>query len=142
MQPRWRYRDRMDRPAAVSLFRRFHHPQGSFYAGGQDTELRALLSEEITWHVPGASRLRVTTAVSKIFDYFGRRAMRAAGLAVRSGASTGPDRRPAAAAEGRALPEKGKTSPQDTSQGTRQKQDMESPHAAHCGPPVEMESLA
>jgi hypothetical protein len=43
----------MDRSAAVSLFHRFHQAQSSFYAGGQDTELRALLSEDITWQVPG-----------------------------------------------------------------------------------------
>jgi ketosteroid isomerase-like protein len=84
---------RTARPA-VSLFRRFDHAQSSFYAGGQDTELRAPLSEDITWHVPGGSPAAGDYRdLEQVFDYFHRRTMRAAraGRPQRSEHRTGPE---------------------------------------------------
>lgn len=37
------------------LVRDFHEHQNRFYAGGDQEPVRALLAEDVVWHVPGAS---------------------------------------------------------------------------------------
>ena len=40
-----------------SLIRDFHDRQNRFYAGGEQAPARALLAEDVAWHVPGRSAL-------------------------------------------------------------------------------------
>jgi RNA 2',3'-cyclic 3'-phosphodiesterase len=47
-------------PAAadpLSIVRRFHASQARLYAGGDAEDVRALLAEDVVWHVPGASAI-------------------------------------------------------------------------------------
>jgi uncharacterized protein len=64
----------VDRAAAVAVLGRLHAAQGDFYAGGPDAPLRAVLTEDVDWHVPGrnaiAGRYR---GVDAVMDYFARR---------------------------------------------------------------------
>ena len=64
----------MERAAAVLLIADLHAAQNAFYAGGDDSELRKLLSPEIEWTVPGrnaiAGRYR---GPSEVLRYFARR---------------------------------------------------------------------
>ena len=41
----------MDRAEAVDLLRRLHDAQQAFYAGGDEAPVRALLTNDICWHV-------------------------------------------------------------------------------------------
>jgi acyl-CoA thioesterase FadM/ketosteroid isomerase-like protein len=43
----------IDHVAAAELLSRLHEAQGSFYAGGGDAGLRAVLDPDVRWHVPG-----------------------------------------------------------------------------------------
>ena len=64
----------MDRARAAALLRRLHEAQGSFYAGGPDAPLRALLADEIVWHVPGQNAIAgVYEGVDSVMAYFARR---------------------------------------------------------------------
>jgi ketosteroid isomerase-like protein len=56
------------------VFRDFHQAQGRFYAGGAEEPLRALLSEDVTWHVPGRSAIAGDhEGIEAVIDYFRRR---------------------------------------------------------------------
>ena len=69
----------MDRPTAAGTLRRLHAAQGEFYAGGDVTPLRALLTEDIEWHVPGRSPIAGDYAgIEAVLDYMARRRDRAA----------------------------------------------------------------
>jgi ketosteroid isomerase-like protein len=64
----------VDRARAATLLRRLHKAQGSFYAGGPDAPLRALLADEIVWHVPGQNAIAgVYEGVDSVMAYFARR---------------------------------------------------------------------
>jgi ketosteroid isomerase-like protein len=64
----------MDRDHAVALLRRLHDAQGSFYAGGAEAPLRALLADEIEWHVPGTNAIAGDyEGVDAVMAYFARR---------------------------------------------------------------------
>src|SRR5258708_69062 len=39
------------------LIREFHERQNRFYAGGDQTPVTAMLTEDVTWHVPGHSAI-------------------------------------------------------------------------------------
>jgi uncharacterized protein len=39
------------------LIREFHEAQNRFYAGGDQEYVRAMLAEDVVWHVPGRSAL-------------------------------------------------------------------------------------
>jgi len=39
------------------LIREFHDAQNRFYAGGDQEHVRAMLAEDVAWHVPGRSAL-------------------------------------------------------------------------------------
>ena len=39
------------------LIREFHDAQNRFYAGGDQEPVRAMLSEDVAWHVPGRSAI-------------------------------------------------------------------------------------
>jgi ketosteroid isomerase-like protein len=64
----------MDRAAALELLDSLHAAQNEFYAGGADDALRALLTPNVTWVVPGANTIAGTyRGVDEVFDYFRRR---------------------------------------------------------------------
>jgi uncharacterized protein len=64
----------VDRAHAEAVLARLHAAQAAFYAGEDSTAVRAVLTEDIAWHVPGTSAIagdhRGTEAV---LDYFTRR---------------------------------------------------------------------
>jgi len=41
----------------ADLIRDFHEHQNRFYAGGEQEPARALLAEDVVWHVPGRSAI-------------------------------------------------------------------------------------
>ena len=47
----------MERSAAMRLLAGLHKAQNAFYAGGDDTELRKILSPDIEWTVPGRNAI-------------------------------------------------------------------------------------
>ncbi|MGH7882216.1 MAG: nuclear transport factor 2 family protein [Candidatus Dormibacteraceae bacterium] len=60
--------------AAADLLENFHREQGKFYAGGDDSRLRSLLTEDITWHVPGDNLIAGDYhSLDEVFAYFTRR---------------------------------------------------------------------
>ncbi len=59
---------------AIERLRRLHEAQGAFYAGGPAEPLRALLAEDVTWHVPGRNAIAGTYAGrDAVMAYFARR---------------------------------------------------------------------
>ena len=65
------YAPPMDRATAAETLRRLHAAQGDFYAGGDAAPLRALLADDIEWHVPGSSPIAGDYAGPEaVMDYF------------------------------------------------------------------------
>jgi ketosteroid isomerase-like protein len=64
-------------PTAVpmrSSFFEFHDRQNRFYGGGEQGPVGALLSDDVTWHVPGHSALAVDyRGRNEVLRYFARR---------------------------------------------------------------------
>jgi ketosteroid isomerase-like protein len=64
----------MDREAAAQLLGRLHAAQGSLYAGGDPAPVRALLAEDVVWHVPGRNAIAGEyRGIDAVMDYFARR---------------------------------------------------------------------
>jgi ketosteroid isomerase-like protein len=64
----------MERSAALRLLAALHTAQNAFYAGGDDAELRALLSPEVVWTVPGRNAIAgVYREPVEVLGYFARR---------------------------------------------------------------------
>ena len=64
----------MNRDTAIELLDRLHKAQNELYAGGAGTELQQLLAPNITWTVPGDSRIAGTyRGLEEVFGYFRRR---------------------------------------------------------------------
>ena|SRR5579859_221633 len=64
----------MDRAAAKSLLARLHEAQNVMYGGGDPAALRALLTEDVEWHVPGTNAIAgAYRGQAEVFDYFRRR---------------------------------------------------------------------
>ena len=59
----------------MSVVRRFHASQAAFYAGAVgDRALREVLTEDVVWHVPGASAIAGThRGLDAVLAYLGRR---------------------------------------------------------------------
>jgi hypothetical protein len=55
----------MDRRTARSALAALHDAQNRMYAGGDVEPLRALLSRDIEWHVPGETRSPASIAASR-----------------------------------------------------------------------------
>jgi hypothetical protein len=56
------------------MLNRLHGAQGRFYAGRGDDELRELLSDRVTWSVPGANAIAgYYEGIDATMEYFGRR---------------------------------------------------------------------
>jgi ketosteroid isomerase-like protein len=64
----------MERFTALRLLANLHTAQNAFYAGGDDAELRGLLSREVVWTVPGRNAIAgVYRGPVKVLGYFARR---------------------------------------------------------------------
>jgi ketosteroid isomerase-like protein len=59
---------------AVELLRELHRAQGDLYAGGDEAPVRALLTEDVVWHVPGRNAIAGSyEGVEAVLGYFRRR---------------------------------------------------------------------
>lgn len=64
----------MDRTEAVQLLRRLHEAQQAFYTGGDDAPVRALLADDVHWHVPGRNAIAGDyRGIDTVLAYFRRR---------------------------------------------------------------------
>jgi ketosteroid isomerase-like protein len=64
----------MDRAAAIDLLQRLHAAQEAFYAGGGEAPVRALLTNDVHWHVPGADAIAGDYhGIEAVLAYFRRR---------------------------------------------------------------------
>jgi ketosteroid isomerase-like protein len=64
----------MDRAQAENLLERLHDAQNAMYAGGDIDAVRALLAEDIEWHIPGENAIAGTyRGIDQVIDYFHRR---------------------------------------------------------------------
>jgi uncharacterized protein len=64
----------MDRAEAVQLLRQLHAAQGALYAGGEEAPVRALLTDDVRWHVPGRNAIAGDYhGVDAVLAYFRRR---------------------------------------------------------------------
>ena len=64
----------MNRDVAFDLLDRLHAAQNEFYAGGSSVGLEQLLAPDITWTVPGDSRIAGThRGLDEVFGYFRQR---------------------------------------------------------------------
>jgi ketosteroid isomerase-like protein len=64
----------MDRAEALDLLRRLHDAQGAFYAGAEEAPVRALLTEDVHWHVPGRNAIAGDYhGIDAVLAYFRRR---------------------------------------------------------------------
>ncbi|MDQ6810303.1 MAG: nuclear transport factor 2 family protein [Actinomycetota bacterium] len=58
----------------AELIREFHDHQNRFYAGGDQGPVSAMLSEDVTWHVPGHSAIAGEhRGRDEVLRYFARR---------------------------------------------------------------------
>ncbi len=61
----------MDRDHALSVLQALHDAQNAMYSGGGVDAVRALLSEEIEWHVPGENAVAGDYhGIDEVLDYF------------------------------------------------------------------------
>lgn len=64
----------MERAAAIALLGQFHSAQGAFYAGGDEGAVRALLTDDVAWHVPGDNAIAGDYhGIDAVVAYFARR---------------------------------------------------------------------
>jgi ketosteroid isomerase-like protein len=64
----------MNRDEARRILARLHEAQGAFYAGGPAEPLRALLTDDVVWVVPGSNAIAGHyRGVEEVTAYFARR---------------------------------------------------------------------
>jgi ketosteroid isomerase-like protein len=64
----------VDRADARQLLARLHERQAAFYAGGPEGPLRAVLADDIAWHVPGDNAIAGRyEGVDAVLAYMARR---------------------------------------------------------------------
>src|SRR5947209_260448 len=64
----------MDRPVAQAILERLHAAQNDMYAGGDIRPVRALLTDDVEWHVPGANAIAgAYRGIDEVVSYFRRR---------------------------------------------------------------------
>jgi ketosteroid isomerase-like protein len=64
----------MRRGAVEAVLARLHAAQGEFYAGGVDGPLRAVLTPDVEWHVPGRNAIAGDyRGIDAVMAYFARR---------------------------------------------------------------------
>ena len=63
-----------ERDRTIEVLRRLHAAQGELYAGGDDTAVRTVLTDDIEWHVPGDNAIAGDyRGIDEVLDYFERR---------------------------------------------------------------------
>jgi ketosteroid isomerase-like protein len=63
-----------DRHLHAQLIREFHDHQNRFYAGGEQGPVGAMLTDDVTWHVPGHSAIAGNyRGRDEVLRYFARR---------------------------------------------------------------------
>ena len=64
----------MDRAEAAQLLRRLHEVQQALYASGDEAPVRALLTDDVHWHVPGRNAIAGDyQGIDAVLAYFRRR---------------------------------------------------------------------
>jgi ketosteroid isomerase-like protein len=64
----------VDRAAAIEVLDQLHAAQRAFYAGGPDGPLRAVLTEDVEWRVPGRNAIAGHyRGMEAVLGYFARR---------------------------------------------------------------------
>jgi ketosteroid isomerase-like protein len=64
----------VDRAAAIEVLDRLHAAQGAFYSGGPDEPLRAVLTADVEWRVPGRNAISGHyRGIDAVLAYFARR---------------------------------------------------------------------
>jgi ketosteroid isomerase-like protein len=64
----------MDRATAQSILQNLHAAQNAMYAGGDLDGVRALIAEDVVWHVPGRNSIAgVYRGADEVLAYFRRR---------------------------------------------------------------------
>jgi ketosteroid isomerase-like protein len=64
----------MDPAHAESLLQALHGAQNAMYSGGETDAVRALLAEDIEWHVPGENQIAGDYhGIDEVIGYFHRR---------------------------------------------------------------------
>jgi ketosteroid isomerase-like protein len=64
----------MERDEARRILARLHEAQGAFYAGGPAEPLRAVLTDDIAWTVPGRNAIAGEyRGIEAVMAYFARR---------------------------------------------------------------------
>jgi ketosteroid isomerase-like protein len=64
----------MERAVALDLLARLHDAQDALYAGGDPEPVRALLTEDVVWRVPGRNAIAGEyRGIDAVMDYFARR---------------------------------------------------------------------
>ncbi len=64
----------MDREGALSVLRNLHEAQNAMYAGGDTVAVRALLTDDIEWYVPGRNAIAGDYhGIDEVIAYFQRR---------------------------------------------------------------------
>jgi uncharacterized protein len=64
----------VDRGHALSVLEALHNAQNTMYAGGETDAVRALLTDDVEWHVPGENAIAGNYhGAEEVIDYFKRR---------------------------------------------------------------------
>jgi ketosteroid isomerase-like protein len=64
----------MEHADAVRVLARLHDAQGVLYAGGDEAPVRAVLTEDVHWHVPGRNAIAGDyEGIDAVLAYFRRR---------------------------------------------------------------------
>jgi ketosteroid isomerase-like protein len=64
----------VDRAQAEAVLARLHAAQAAFYAGEDSTAVRAVLTDDIAWHIPGTNAIAGDyRGIDAVLDYFARR---------------------------------------------------------------------
>jgi ketosteroid isomerase-like protein len=64
----------MERAVAVAVLTRLHEAQNAMYAGGDTAPVRALLTDDVVWHVPGDNAIAGEhRGIDAVLTYFDRR---------------------------------------------------------------------
>lgn len=64
----------MDREHAAAVLTRLHDAQATFYAGEDSDAVRAVLTDDVAWHVPGRNAIAGDhRGIDAVLRYFARR---------------------------------------------------------------------
>lgn len=64
----------MEHEEAAALLARLHAAQNQLYSGGADSAVRAMLTPDIAWHIPGNNAIAgIYRGIEKVLAYFRHR---------------------------------------------------------------------